>query len=315
MEGHTQNTDLGAPLNRSTQSRSVSERKLKANRENAKKSTGPRTPRGKAYSRNNATKHGLFVTDFQKLMEEEDPREFEARYRDLRDELEPVGPSEEGVVWQIAICWLRLERLWRYENAQQASDMQWVSSQAEDGTYYQLAMSETQRDHLALLKTAKREVEASGEISAESMKELFKHFEIRLFWPSNQAAAEKTAKKKRNELALEIAKARRIELNEAKQLLAREAKTLPEYKRFVALETVSTAIKRIGEVVWNRSQAQIQYEYHLQLIPSDDEVRKIIRYGTTFERQLSRAYDWLERLQRRRKGLPVAPAVNVHRTQ
>ena len=39
----------------------ISERKLKANRENAKKSPGPRTARGKEYSRRNATKHGLFA--------------------------------------------------------------------------------------------------------------------------------------------------------------------------------------------------------------------------------------------------------------
>ncbi len=39
----------------------IPERKLKANRENAKKSTGPKTIRGKAFSRQNAFKHGLFA--------------------------------------------------------------------------------------------------------------------------------------------------------------------------------------------------------------------------------------------------------------
>jgi hypothetical protein len=39
----------------------ISQRKLNANRLNAKKSTGPKTLRGKEYSRRNALKHGLFA--------------------------------------------------------------------------------------------------------------------------------------------------------------------------------------------------------------------------------------------------------------
>jgi hypothetical protein len=37
----------------------ISEARLRANRQNAQKSTGPKTARGKAYSRRNAVKHGL----------------------------------------------------------------------------------------------------------------------------------------------------------------------------------------------------------------------------------------------------------------
>jgi hypothetical protein len=40
----------------------ISQRKLEANRANAKKSTGPRTARGKAFSRRNAVCHGLTST-------------------------------------------------------------------------------------------------------------------------------------------------------------------------------------------------------------------------------------------------------------
>ena len=45
--------------NHAVKPRAISERKLQANRANAKKSTGPRTARGKAYSSRNARKHGL----------------------------------------------------------------------------------------------------------------------------------------------------------------------------------------------------------------------------------------------------------------
>src|SRR5271170_6591704 len=41
----------------------VSAGKVAANRENAHKSTDPKTPRGKANSRTNALKHGLFAMD------------------------------------------------------------------------------------------------------------------------------------------------------------------------------------------------------------------------------------------------------------
>jgi hypothetical protein len=50
-------TNTGAPVQSNT--KPISEARLRANRENAKKSTGPRTAHGKGYSSRNATKHGL----------------------------------------------------------------------------------------------------------------------------------------------------------------------------------------------------------------------------------------------------------------
>jgi len=99
-------------------STTVSERKLKANRENAKKSTGPRTSRGKAYSLRNARKRGLFIRDKEEFLAKGDPWGFETYYKRLRYELQPIGPCEETEVEYIAICWMRLQRLWRYENAE-----------------------------------------------------------------------------------------------------------------------------------------------------------------------------------------------------
>ena len=45
-----------------------SARKIAANRDNAAKSTGPKTPRGKASSRRGALKHGFFANQFSDFL-------------------------------------------------------------------------------------------------------------------------------------------------------------------------------------------------------------------------------------------------------
>jgi hypothetical protein len=97
----------------------TSQKKLKANRENAKKSTGPKTLRGKANSRRNALKHGLFARHFMDFfLQGEDSSEYEELLDDLRDQYQPVGRAEELEVERITLCWWRLKRAWRYENAE-----------------------------------------------------------------------------------------------------------------------------------------------------------------------------------------------------
>ena len=89
--------------------RACSQRKLEANRANAKKSTGPRTPEGKARSRLNGLVHGLCAS--LAVLPGEDPgvlRRFAASlYADLR----PRGPAEAVLVDQyVSIAW-KLRRL------------------------------------------------------------------------------------------------------------------------------------------------------------------------------------------------------------
>jgi hypothetical protein len=96
----------------------VSARKLEANRKNALKSTGPKTPRGKAYSARNAIKHGLFSGEMMDFMSHgEDPTEYGEVLNGLRVQYQPIGTAEELEVERLALCWWRLKRAWRYENA------------------------------------------------------------------------------------------------------------------------------------------------------------------------------------------------------
>ncbi len=47
-------------------------------------------------------------------------------------------------------------------------------------------------------------------------------------------------------------------------------------------------------------------------LPTTDATDKILRYETHFDRQLYRAMDELERLQRQRRGETVPPPLNIN---
>ena len=85
----------------------------KANRKNARSSTGPSTPEGKARSSQNATTHGLFARDV--LLPDEDPQEFFDSVAELKQELGAVGGFERRLVHHIACTEWRLRRLLRLE--------------------------------------------------------------------------------------------------------------------------------------------------------------------------------------------------------
>jgi hypothetical protein len=89
--------------------------KADSNRINARRSTGPRTPAGKARASRNATRHGL--TARAVLLPDEDAGAFARLARRLRDELRPEGPVERLLVERVAVCAWRLRRLLGVEAA------------------------------------------------------------------------------------------------------------------------------------------------------------------------------------------------------
>jgi hypothetical protein len=84
------------------------EAQIRANRENAKKSTGPRTPEGKAASSRNGLTHGLCAEKF--IFPGEDSEEYLLLLQDLFHTFRPVGPAEEKLVTCIAAAQWRLDR-------------------------------------------------------------------------------------------------------------------------------------------------------------------------------------------------------------
>lgn len=86
-----------------------------ANGRNGKKSTGPKSRKGKEKSRMNAMKHGL--TAKQIVLSEEDPKAFEALRHDLVEYFQPFTLIQEFLVDQLAMLMWKLRRAGLLEQA------------------------------------------------------------------------------------------------------------------------------------------------------------------------------------------------------
>ena len=71
----------------------ATEAQIEANRANAQKSTGPRTPEGKEKASQNAITHGLSARET--VIRGDDELEFEIHRETLLDQLIPGSPLEE----------------------------------------------------------------------------------------------------------------------------------------------------------------------------------------------------------------------------
>ena len=95
---------------------STSERKIEANRRNAQKSTGPKTPEGKAISSRNNTIHGIYakgpVVTLPRLNESDD--EYARLFTTLAIRL---GPS---TILQLALVRRIADGVWRQKRADSA---------------------------------------------------------------------------------------------------------------------------------------------------------------------------------------------------
>jgi hypothetical protein len=127
----------------------TSVRRIEANRRNALKSTGPRTPEGKAAVVLNGIKHGLLSREALVQGEREaDLVEFGKR---LRAQLAPVGELELLLADRIISCGWRLRRLLRVESR----------LFREDGAQLEHAFSSYGREKMAVLSRYEATIERS----------------------------------------------------------------------------------------------------------------------------------------------------------
>ena len=275
----------------------VSGRKIAANRQNALKSTGPNTSGGKSNSRRNALKHGLFAMDLYiaALTQWENPDEYQKLLDRLTESYQPVGAAEELEVQQIAVCWWRRARAWRYENAEIAHQL-CVRHFELNNCYSFGSLHRLHRARLALLNEAELEIEATGRLSEELKGKILGDAQCADCWHlADEYLSEGLAQDLGVPLRM-IKDARDSDPGSAKNFLLGTAQgaalILVRDK-----EALVAGTKKIANDV--------------EAIPGPEALDRLLRAEAATERSLNRAIDRLDSLQRRRKGEAVPPPLSV----
>lgn len=285
----------------------TTEKQSAANQQNAQKSTGPKTEEGKAVAKLNAAKHGI-LSDAVVITKGEGQERKEAYlrlYDDLRDYFKPAGAMEDALVEQIAVTLWRKRRVLRFELGclrKQLDAYQQAARGPEDGDLpagraktpcQRLAEAQRQIDHHQAEKEA---LEDNWDIMSDDAMDEWVDSYFRL------------AEKKGFE-AEEPARVR----DWLKEQGLTEAQIRQELIQ-VHAELIQTAQAEIKAL---EPQAALELERLTLLgsVPaSGHDLDKIIRYEASLDRQLYKAINQLERLERRRKGEDLPPPVVLDQT-
>jgi hypothetical protein len=263
----------------------ISQKKIEANRKNSQQSTGPISQMGKEIARWNSLKHGLLAKEIIINLDGSDAsKQFEFLLTELRNDHRPEGVLEEMLIERIAVCYWRLRRVYRAEKGeieQQAPLPEYTKAQNNSSVF---------TPQITAVRDAIRELKQTGtlaEATADSLRNILDKEEEMLFPPVQEYFAAvaklpvKTKPKAVKEITLDL-------LIEKEKELIEEEKIYLQNKEFTS----------------NAKMASLN-------LPSGEKADKILRYENSILRDLYRAMNQLERLQRQRRGEYVPPPVNV----
>ena len=288
----------------------VSERKLLANRLNAKRSTGPKDTRRSRY---NARKHGLLsqAAVIQTGDAKEDPRELRSLVEALRKDLGPKGAMEEILVDRIAACYWRLRRAQRAEVGEIRRVADTAVMDAKDSTagQYDSALQLEEMGLLidgrgnkgALCKTThgiarirrvldrmRARVEEQGSPTKDQLAEVIKIYGDR-----------------EGSLAFALAAFSSVatggrQVNDREKMNTRSDDPSPEKCKKALLALIDKEIARLeneAELVAEKEKLNRDAAVLSRHLPSDEILGKILRYETAIDRQMFRALKELSERQ------------------
>jgi hypothetical protein len=290
---------------------SASLRQVAANRRNAEKAAGPKTAEGKALSRMNAVKHGILSTEVvvRGLRIQERVEEFKALRERFWESLTPVGPVEEMLVDRIVTVQWRLRRAlmaeageivlsvdggqWERANRERLS-LDVFFSDVHDAASEMMKSADGLRYLTLVMEGVRDDVRRDGELSEATLQRVVGRFGGRP-----------------NHLTQELARLRERLTANPDGLTAEELRENHQRAVLGYIEEKLRSYEELGRQRQEREEREEVARQAADVMPAPEVLDKILRYETALERQLYRALNQLERLQRRREGEDVPPPLTV----
>jgi hypothetical protein len=291
----------------------ANDKQLVANRTNALKSTGPKTPTGKAMVALNSVAHGIYSVS--PVIEEMESKRSWTGYRfAMWDGLAPVGMVEAILAERITLAAWRLRRVARYETEQirleQEGAMEEVGRRLGYKLNRDLAAVDVQEildeakwrgeryQRVSALLTASDETPVSGEDAEDLLwfvhERLAQTKQFEGYWKQLPAPE-----------AWNVGLIRQL----VRGLSEQHRKPFDEFLRTLpdrAAEEWATA-----HVTASDAHARVDQYRRKHLLPDTETLQKIQRYESHLSRQFHRDLHELQRLQAMRLGHPVAIPIAI----
>jgi hypothetical protein len=303
---NTNDSDNGALVNRS-------ERKSAANRANAKKSTGPKTPAGKALVALNSVAHGFYA--ITPVVEEMESKRAWTGYRlAMLDSLAPLGMVEMTLAERITLTAWRLRRVGRFEADQIRLEQEDALEHVGRELGYKLNRNGAAVDVQELLDEAKWREErcqrVSALLTAGDETPLSEEDAEDLLWFAFEQLGQTDhfdgyCKQLPAVEAWNVGRIRQL----IRSLSDQYHKLFDEFLRTLS----ERAGKEWATAHWTAKDARTRVDKYRRehLLPDTESLEKVQRYEAHLSRQFHRDLHELQRLQAARLGNPVALPVAI----
>jgi hypothetical protein len=278
---------------------------------------GPRTAQGRARSKRNSLKHGIF-SDVVVLESES-----RARHDELLDgfyeALQPVGALEESFVDHlVAIRW-RQRRVFIAEAAEIEAGRAFLEWDEKLRQMAEIDNFPPSRQPTGMVRRV---------ANPEALDTSLSHLEILRVSVARDGLDFERDKSILNSLYGSFSKFPREDFRISYRHLASTASTpediriqrgyfSPEECKKELLELLDEEILRVKRLQEEREAIEsrrMELKALRENVPTSSGLDQLLRYSTTLDRQFERTLSQLERAQRMRRGQPVAPRIDVNVT-